>query len=157
VPANADAVIFADRTEMLACLALDWAKGMLAHRWWWRSLARDDDLNRTVWSAWLDTPHFAPPALAHLAARGQAVMVARRMDEAIAAALLHRVLAAFNLRDLAMVIQESVADGTPEVSAASAPMAAVEGRSETNPEERESVAPLALSTPRPAPWAARVP
>ncbi len=38
VPAQAAAVVFADRAELLACLACDWCAGRAAERWWWRDL-----------------------------------------------------------------------------------------------------------------------
>ncbi len=41
VPPDADAVVFADEAELLACLALDLARG-LARRWWWRHLRLRD-------------------------------------------------------------------------------------------------------------------
>lgn len=164
VPANAGAVMFADRAEMLACLALDWANGTLAHHWWWRSLLRDYDVNRTVWSAWLDAPQYAPPALAHLAARGEVVMVVRRMDEATVSALLRLILAAFNLRNLATMLEETMAGGTATISGASAPAAAARV-SETilvdhGDRHSEHSAPPESPSPVgriPAPWADRVP
>ena len=40
VPADAGVVLFADRAELLACLASDWCAGRLAEHWWWRDLLR---------------------------------------------------------------------------------------------------------------------
>lgn len=37
---KAAAVLFADEAEMLACLALDAARGLAADRWWWLALRR---------------------------------------------------------------------------------------------------------------------
>lgn len=37
VPEQAPAVLFADTTEMLACLCRDWLAGQTGH-WWWRTL-----------------------------------------------------------------------------------------------------------------------
>ena len=36
--ALADAVLFSDETEMLACLVRDWLQGVLSERWWWRGV-----------------------------------------------------------------------------------------------------------------------
>ena len=36
--AQADAVLFSDETEMLACLVRDWLQGVLSERWWWRGV-----------------------------------------------------------------------------------------------------------------------
>ena len=35
---SADAVIFADEAELVACLIRDWLRGGLADRWWWRDV-----------------------------------------------------------------------------------------------------------------------
>lgn len=65
VPADAEAVLFADEAEMLACLALAASAGQL-DRWWWRGL-----LGRRwpQWDvAWQDRPE-AQAAAARLLAR----------------------------------------------------------------------------------------
>src|SRR5262249_48243427 len=38
VPASAEAVLFTDEGEMLACLALDISQGEALGHWWWRTL-----------------------------------------------------------------------------------------------------------------------
>ena len=38
VPANAQAVVFLDWSELLASLAIDWCEGQIAARWWWQTL-----------------------------------------------------------------------------------------------------------------------
>ena len=38
VPAGAEAVIFRDQAELLACLAADCCEEAVPARWWWRSL-----------------------------------------------------------------------------------------------------------------------
>lgn len=35
IPANAEAIVFADEAELAACLAGDWLQGRVAQRWWW--------------------------------------------------------------------------------------------------------------------------
>ena len=69
VPANAQAVIFRDRSEMLACLAADWCAGEVAMHWWWKSLLRSGDVDRAVIDAWLESPHEIPAAFQKLRAR----------------------------------------------------------------------------------------
>ncbi len=90
VPANAEAVLFADRAELLACLARDWLAGDVAGPWWWRSLFATTD-TATVVRAWLAAPEYAPAALAHLAATGEARRFVRALDGAGARELLLRV------------------------------------------------------------------
>jgi hypothetical protein len=158
VPANANAVLFTDRAEMLACLASDWANGMLAYRWWWRSLLQDHDVKRTVQSAWQDTPQYVPSALAHLAAKGEAVIVVRRMDEAAVAALLNSVLAVFNLPDLAVMIQESLTGEIPPLAAPASPRAGDAYMRPAEPAVRaEPQGDSVRATTNRAPWADHVP
>jgi hypothetical protein len=40
VPPSAEAVLFADHAELLACLAADWVEGVVFARWWWAALFR---------------------------------------------------------------------------------------------------------------------
>jgi hypothetical protein len=163
VPTNAEAVIFADRAEMLACLALDWAYGTLTSRWWWRRLLRDFDVNRMVWSTWLDTPNYAPAALAHLAARGEAVMVVRRMDETTATVLLRSMLLTFNLDALSRAIEAIMAGSMSPFTTSVPPTAAPISQAQAVKVDEAydpSAAPPASSSPVdriPSPWAARVP
>ena len=77
VPADAEAVIFADTSEWLACLAVDWVAGLVAAHWWWHSLRRQVDAARLLCSSWLAAPESVPAALQHLARRGQVAVFAR--------------------------------------------------------------------------------
>src|SRR5262249_34994786 len=61
VPANADAVFFADESEMLACAARDVCSGPLSWFWWWRHLLHEASFDRVV-AAWRDTPTYMPAA-----------------------------------------------------------------------------------------------
>ena len=36
--ANAEAVLFTDESELMACLLRDWLRGTLASHWWWQSV-----------------------------------------------------------------------------------------------------------------------
>jgi hypothetical protein len=68
VPAAVGAVVFADRSELLACLARDALDGTAAMRWWWhRVLARAGMLEGTI-RLWRDDPRHVPAALELLAA-----------------------------------------------------------------------------------------
>jgi hypothetical protein len=41
--AGAQAVVFADEAELIACLVRDWLRGVVLDRWWWRHLLRRHD------------------------------------------------------------------------------------------------------------------
>ena len=38
VPVSAEAIVFSDQAELLACLTGDWCEGTLFQNWWWKSL-----------------------------------------------------------------------------------------------------------------------
>jgi hypothetical protein len=97
VPADAQAVIFIDTAEWLACLAADWLKGLVAERWWWRSLLRQKDVAGASLAAWLAAPESVPAALRHLADRGQVVAFARALTDPFARGLLDAVVLRFGL------------------------------------------------------------
>ena len=137
VPAGAEAVLFADRAELLACLARDARDGTAWTRWWWRSLragtAPGADL---VVEAWLAAPEHVPAALALLAARGEAQAFVAALPLATAATLAERVAHVFGAAELRRAL----------VSTASASAAA-------EPGAKQRPAPRAVAPP----WRALVP
>ena len=56
VPLNAEAVIFADQQEMLACLARDWCAGNSSGCWWWQGLSAGKDIGQLLVHTWLNAP-----------------------------------------------------------------------------------------------------
>ncbi|AKJ02886.1 hypothetical protein ATI61_11375 [Archangium gephyra] len=92
VPTSAEAVVFADPSELLASLASDVCGGVASSRWWWRSLYRDVELWRQLVKEWLRQPEYVPAALESLATRGEArAFLGRLSDEEAHALLLHVV------------------------------------------------------------------
>lgn len=106
VPPSAEAVLFADRAELLACLARDWCEGRAATQWWWQSLFKGMDAARAALPAWLDAPEYIPAALQHLAEAGWAVAFACALNVAEARALLRSLTRAFALQALWSVLNE---------------------------------------------------
>ena len=101
VPAGAEAVLFADRAELLACLARDARDGTAWTNWWWRELrASVRGGGDPVVTAWLETPEHVPAALELLAARGEATRFVAGLSPAAAATLADRVATAFALPQL---------------------------------------------------------
>ena len=97
VAAGAEAVIFDDRAQMLACLAADWCRGVLASQWWWRALLGGLSEVEAVLRAWRRHPEYIAAALEAMARRGDAATFVRRLPEASTAALLGDVVAAHGL------------------------------------------------------------
>lgn len=130
---DAEAVLFADRSEWLACLALDWLSGRLAARWWWRAAGvgpgdgaaapAGRDAARRVAAAWCAAPEAVPAALSHLAARGRAVAFVESLEEPEAAELVRTLTRTFGLTALYAELERPVAPGQP-ASVRSEPAAA---------------------------------
>jgi hypothetical protein len=99
VAPNAEAVLFADYAEMLACLAGDFVVGR-ASAWWWRSLQRPipgRSAGSSWMSAWMERPLYVPAALDHLEARQQAAAVLDGIAPSDAWNLLMTALREFDL------------------------------------------------------------
>jgi len=97
VPADAKAVLFADRAELLACLARDALDGTVWGRWWWRSALAAAGGHEPVQHAWLAESTHVPAALEVLAAQGVAADVVRALPEPAAAAIADAVLRVFEV------------------------------------------------------------
>jgi hypothetical protein len=96
--ADAEAVIFADRAEMLACLAADWCAERLTALWWWRALLRDVGDAQVILRAWLESPSYIAAAIEELARRGVAIAFAQRLSAAATHALLDAIVVQHGLR-----------------------------------------------------------
>jgi hypothetical protein len=64
VAGDAEAVLFTDTAELLACAARDALRGDLGVRWWWAALGMADAV--ALARAWVDAPAEVPAALALL-------------------------------------------------------------------------------------------
>ena len=95
--AQADAVVFVDESELLACLWRDWARGTVPQRWWWRCvLGGQDPLAWLRLKAW-PRAEWLVPALALLAERRDAVTCVARLEARDAERALQAVQAAYGL------------------------------------------------------------
>ncbi len=91
VGAAAEAVLFADRAELLACLARDALRGELAARWWWKSLLPRVDAEHALLEAWLAAPEHVPGALHLLTNLNEATAFVRALTTEARRALAQRV------------------------------------------------------------------
>jgi hypothetical protein len=138
VAGSAQAVLFADRAELLACLAADWLRGVLAERWWWRAFFRRGFAEARVPQAFEDAPEEIPAAMARLETAGLLAAFLRRLDIAEARPMLRAVLRAYALDAVTRALAP-VLDG-----------AAVVIPEQTVP--RPSEDPRRLAPPAAAPW-----
>jgi len=100
VGANANAVLFANHAELLACLALDWLRDNATGRWWWQSLFPGLELADAVRQAWSDKPQQVPRALSQLHEAGQSSEFLRALSPALVATISRNVAKAFALEEL---------------------------------------------------------
>ncbi|MBZ4417835.1 hypothetical protein [Myxococcus sp. RHSTA-1-4] len=114
VPPGAEAVLFADPAELLACLASDVARGSALAHWWWRGLFPSVDLARTVVAEWLRQPEYVPAALETTVLRREARPVLALFTEEEAHTLLAQVARVHGLPALASARQaaEGAATGS---------------------------------------------
>lgn len=128
-PHDAEAVVFADRAELLACLALDWRARLVASRWWWRDILRGAGAARAVASEWLGSPEYVPAALEHLSRAGMAAEFVAALDVDEASAMTRRIAQVFGLGDLvAALVAASALDARTDENAARARASSVKER-----------------------------
>jgi hypothetical protein len=97
VSTSANAVVFLDRSELLACLASDWCQGSVTTRWWWESLLRQASAAQIVKELWRKTPEYVPAALQQLAKAHDATTFVSSFSDAEARFLLHAVARSFGM------------------------------------------------------------
>jgi hypothetical protein len=99
VPAGAEAVLFSDEAELLACLGADAAAHRIADRWWWRALLgeRAQSDSQVLAATLVEHVPDVPAAFELLASQGRLADVVRLLPEAVAAALIEAICAVFGL------------------------------------------------------------
>jgi hypothetical protein len=107
VPAMAEAVVFMDRAELLACLAADWCDGSAITRWWWQSLFPRTDARQLLIKAWIETPEHIPAALHQLAKRRDVQRIIHAIHTVEAQTLRQTLIRTFGLANLQTVFESS--------------------------------------------------
>jgi hypothetical protein len=93
----AEAVLFADETELAACLVSDWLRGAVGERWWWRSVLGRLGAREWLHLRVLPRGEVLVPTLALLASRAEAVRWVARLAPAEAKHALASVVSAYSL------------------------------------------------------------
>jgi hypothetical protein len=104
VPADAEAVIFLDRAELLACLAVDWCEGNLAARWWWACLFQLADARQLLLNEWLKAPEYVPMALTRLIEQGKVEAFLRQLPDDQTDLMLRAMFHTFGLAEIQNVL-----------------------------------------------------
>lgn len=100
VPAEAESVVFTDKTEMLACLANDFCDRSIAQFWWWKSLFPNLDAARTIAQIWLEETESVPFALKILHRKKRAAEFVKKLSAGEVKELLIKILQIFGLKKL---------------------------------------------------------
>jgi hypothetical protein len=97
VPANANAVLFANRAELLASLARDWCAGYAGAHWWWPVLFPHHDFAAIVRRTWLDDARPVPAALDRLESVGLAARFLAKFSPVDVATMWRNIVDTFHL------------------------------------------------------------
>jgi hypothetical protein len=108
VPASAEAVLFADRAELLSALARDFTRQCVAERWWWAALLSHQLDERAVFATWRAASHYVPAASAILAETRELVPFIARWPESELIMLVRSVAEGHGLPWLSAVLDEVV-------------------------------------------------
>ncbi|WP_438042902.1 hypothetical protein [Sorangium sp. So ce128] len=114
VPAGAEAVLFNDHAEMLACLARDACDGVIAERWWWAGRLHAGGAERLVAGAFREAPEHVPGALSVLARSGDAVRFVEALTVEERRAVLLPMLEVHGLPALRAVFEAAPEGATSE-------------------------------------------
>ena len=106
--AGAEAVLFADESELMACLVRDWSRGVLAERWWWPAVLRGLPAPEWWRRALLPRGDLLPAVMTLLAPQGVALAwIARLSDDEVVQATA-AVTSAYALTALSYSINSSL-------------------------------------------------
>jgi hypothetical protein len=101
VPSHAEAVLFADRAELLTCLARDHVRHLLEQHWWWRVLLPGANLGAAAVQLYVNEAAHVPEALARLAQSHDAIAFVRNLRDSDADALVQAIVRIHGLSLLA--------------------------------------------------------
>jgi hypothetical protein len=104
VSASAEAVLFTDEAEMLACLALDTSRGEAQRHWWWHALLRTlpSPSSAGLTKLLCGRAEFVPAALHYLVERGSAMTVLEALSPQQAMAVLSAMGQAYGIADFGL-------------------------------------------------------
>jgi hypothetical protein len=110
VSSSVDAVLFADRAELLACAARDACRGPL-DAWWWRHLVRGLSLEHVI-SEWLRSPAYVPAAFELLLSTRDAMPFVQRLEKTSAVDLTVAALRAHCAESIVRTIGDMLENAT---------------------------------------------
>ena len=106
---DASAVLFLDRAELLACLALDWMRGRLHASWWWRSLFPANDWPAVLQNTWTTHAQHAPEALQRLEQQKRCSEFLQSAPHEFVEAITIQIASLFDIQQPAALIIQATA------------------------------------------------
>ena len=114
---DADAVVFTDEAELLACLALDLASGLALHRWWWRMILKSlpfaHDASACIRQLLAEKPRFTPAVMGLLASWRRAERALHSLEAADALVVLTTMLREYDLAEFASQLSHDETTSIP--------------------------------------------
>ena len=105
---SVESVVFYDYAELLASLSADWARGVVATRWWWQSFIKRGDVFQVIKQLWREQIEYVPAALEFLVKKVAVVEVVSSWREAEVVELVRRVVHVFGLQALREVVETRI-------------------------------------------------
>jgi hypothetical protein len=100
VSLNAECVVFADDSELLACLAKDWIRGNLTDCWWWKSLFPSLFLPAELVRIWLEKAESITFALQLLAKQNRSADFIRKLNPLEVKTVLQKIVSVYGLNHI---------------------------------------------------------
>jgi hypothetical protein len=141
--ARADAVLFEDEAELIACLIRDWLRGVVPERWWWVDLLRTTGVEMALRRHVLSRGEILVPALSLLAPAGEIVPFVLRLPDHDARAAAASVIRAYALVEVAHASE----NGTAAVDRRDDPAWRVDGDTVVGPRATSILARLMTAVP----------
>jgi hypothetical protein len=115
VPPDAEAVLFSDEAELLACFSRDLVRGDATSQWWWRTYLRSSSsaVSFNLFESWRREVRYVPSALDHLSSRGEAEWILNAFSPAQALKLLEEVASTFEIGQLCVFPQPQFSGSLP--------------------------------------------
>lgn len=109
ISGNAEAVVFSDQAELLACFSIDLARGLAVTHWWWRHLLKRNPVNgslsRVLCSMFGEDMSCLPAVLELLQSWYLSEIVLRVIDPEDARNLCIAMVEAFGFKKLSVVLE----------------------------------------------------
>lgn len=145
--ARHDVVLFSDKSELLACYCLDYARGELFRKWWWEKYFSNTytglSSQEFVVAKVVENSRFVPAMIALLSGWRQAVRFVNKLDITSCDTIIKAVLVEYHFHDLQVALYENLDEIISHERAAY-----INKRESTDKESPRA----AIQISRPPPW-----